>query len=223
MHTTKILNYDPCSYDFRGVIADLLGRQDLTTLTADYTDGTDRAANSLYKNMEQSPHFRRLYAGLESESGQAFYALYVRFVREVIRPQYAEPIYYQRRPSHRILFADTPGQSRFHRDRDYGHHGSEVNYLVVQTPAFATNTIWIESEVGRADYAPVVLQPGQYLRFKGVDLAHGAQLNGTGCSRVSFDFRIIPYSAAPTGIGAAADPAETNPVRKNARNFLLCP
>ena len=223
MQTTTVFDYDAATYDFRGVIADLLGRRDLTTLTADYVNGADRAGNSLYKNMEQSPHFRRLYAGLESESGRAFYALYERFVREVIRPQYAEPIYYQRRPSHRILFADTPGQSRFHRDRDYGHHGSEVNYLVVQTPAFATNTIWIESEEGRADYAPVVLEPGQYVRFKGVNLAHGAQLNVTGRSRVSFDFRVMPASQMPSVDLEEADPTITNPVRRNARNFVRCP
>ena len=222
MHTTTIFNYDPATYDFRGVIASLLGRQDLTTLTADYADGADRARNSLYKNMEQSPHFRRLYAGLESESGRAFYTLYERFVREVIRPQYAEPIYYQRRPSHRILFADTPGQSRFHRDRDYGHHSSEVNYLVVQTPAFATNTIWIESEEGKADYAPVELEPGQYVRFKGVDLEHGAQLNTTGRSRVSFDFRVIPASQMRERDHGYFNADERNPVRRNARDFAYC-
>ena len=222
MHTTTILNYDPATYDFRGVIAELLGQQDLTALTADYADGADRAENSLYKNMEQSPHFRRLYAGLESQPGQVFYTLYDRFVREVIRPQYAEPIYYQRRPSHRILFADTPGQSRFHRDRDYGHHGSEVNYLVVQTPAFATNTIWIESEEGKADYVPVELEPGQYVRFKGVDLEHGAQLNVTGRSRVSFDFRVMPASQAQEVDYGKRHTDERNPVRRNARDFAYC-
>lgn len=219
---TQILRYDPDRYDFKAIIGTLIGRDDLTALTADYADTSDRAGNSLYKNMEQSPHFARLYAGLESAAGERFYRTYERFIREVIRPQYDEAIYYQQRPSHRILFADTPGQSRFHRDRDYGHHGAEVNYLLVQTPAYATNTIWIESQEGKRDFHPIELKVGEYLRFKGVDLEHGAQLNETGRSRVSFDFRVLPASKMPTEYLNAATEDVANPVQRNARKFGFC-
>ena len=220
--TTTVLSYDPERYDFRGVLARLIGSERLDRLTADYDDAAERGTNSLYKNMEQSPHFRRLYAGLESPAGTAFYTLYERFVREQIRPQYDEPIYYQRRPSHRLLFADTPGESRFHRDRDYGHHPAEVNYLLVQTPAFDTNTIWIETEEDRADYAPVTLDVGQYVRFKGVHLKHGARLNTTGRSRVSFDFRVLPASQMPAADRSGGPSDEANPIRRNARDFVRC-
>ena len=117
---TTLFDYDTARYPFGRLIGEYIGTQELETLHASY-DSDPALANSLYKNMEQSPVFRAMYAGLSSPAGEEFYATYERFVREVIRPQYDGPIYYQTKPSHRILFADVPGQSRFHRDADYGH------------------------------------------------------------------------------------------------------
>ena len=220
---TIIQNFDPVEYDFVRLLQTYIGAEDLTRLTTDYTDADDRSANSFYKSMEQSPHFRRMYAGLESDAGQAFYQLYERFVREVIRPQYPGPIYFQARPSHRILFADTPGESRFHRDGDYGHHAAEVNYQVAQTPVYGNNAMWIESQENLGDYAPVELAVGQYARFRGVSLSHGARANDTGRSRVTFDFRVIPADLAPAAyVGAAHGADAANPVQRNARNFRYC-
>ena len=220
---TTVLTYDSDTYNFHDLISGYLGREDLSQLRSEYATADDRSGNSLYKNMEQSPLFQRMYAGLRGPEGAAFYDLYARFIREVIRPQYDEPIYYQSKPSHRILFADTPGQSRFHRDGDYGHDPGEVNYLVVQAPARGNNAMWIESEVGREDYRPLELEVGQYGRFKGVELSHGAMLNDTGRSRVSFDFRVIPASVAPERYRAGAGAgASGNPVRDNALRFSLC-
>lgn len=227
-HTTQVLPYDLTDYDFPALLAELLGVADLSRLTTDYAPapaaGSDRTANSLYKNMEQSPHYARLYAALDGPVGQRFHETFERFVQRVIRPRFDEPIYYQTQPSHRLLFADTPGKSRFHRDRDYGHSSVEVNYWVPQTPAYGNNTIWIESAEGREDYTPQVLQPGEFLQFHGADLSHGARLNDTGRSRVSFDFRVIPASAmtaADTTGGKFAD--SDNPVRGNARKYSYCP
>ena len=221
---TEVLTYDADRYDFRALIAGYLGREDLDRLLADYSETSDRTGNSLYKNMEASPHFRRLYAALDGPEGKAFYDLYHRFVREVIRPQYDGAIYYQARPSHRLLFADTPGRSRFHRDGDYGHDPGEVNYLLPQTRAYGHNAMWIESAVGRADYRPLELKVGEYGRFRGVHLSHGALANDTGRSRVSFDFRVIPASVAPERYRRGPSPGQNgNPVMDNAMSFVYCP
>lgn len=222
-----VLTYDAEAFPFHVVIAEAIGCDTLAELRAGLPAGGVGEGASLYRNMEQTSAFRALYEGLEGASGQAFYRLYERFLREVVAPQYGgESIYYQVRPSHRILFADTPGASRFHRDRDYGHHPSEVNYLVPQTAAFATNTLWIESAEGLGDYAPAEMRVGEYLRFDGANLAHGAKNNATGATRVSFDFRVVPEGLADEEIrtsDARASAAERsgNPVRDNARRFRL--
>ncbi len=223
---TSILSFDPAQYPFHEVVAELVRTDKLVELRSDLApEGTGEGA-SLYRNMEASPHFRALYDGLQEERGEAFYDLYRRFLREVIRPQFGgDDIYYQARPSHRILFADTPGASRFHRDRDYGHQGYEVNYLVVQTPAYGTNTMWLETAEGAEDYAPAELKLGEYIRFDGANLHHGAKQNETGATRVSFDFRVIPARLAPPEIQRGAEELlrSGNPVMDNARQFILLP
>ncbi|MGB3798185.1 MAG: hypothetical protein WA952_00140 [Lewinella sp.] len=220
---TKILSYDAERYPFEKLFQDFLDTKALSELTASYSDEPS-LANSLYKNMEQSPVFKRMYRELEAPGGQVFYDLYARFIEEEVRPQFDGPIYYQAKPSHRILFADVPGQSRFHRDADYGHDTNEINYWVPLTPAYGTNTFWIESEVGQANYEPVETKPGEYVRFPGATHAHGAKANTTGRSRVSFDFRVIPADLAPPAYreGSNQNEGEDNPVRANALKFIYC-
>ena len=218
----KLYDYDIQQYNFPQIIADYLVTDDLSALRSDVKDASGQ--NSLYKNMEQATYYRRLYEQLDSEAGRRFYSTYERFVHEVIQPQYGEPIFYQKKPSHRVLFYNNPGESRFHRDSDYGHSTAEINYSVPQTDAFGTNTFWIESEAGKEDFQPVEMKVGQFARFHGASLMHGARANTTGKSRVSFDFRVIPQSQAPSEFSNSSrwkEEDKDNPLLQNAHNFVL--
>ena len=225
--TTAILDFDPAAYPFHELIARYVGRDDLEAVASEVPATGVGEGASLYRNMESSPYHKAMYAALQGPAGEEFYAMYRRFVREVIQPQYGEDLYYQRRPSHRMLFRDAPGESRYHRDRDYGHDPAEVNYWVPQTRAFDTNSIWLESREDAGDFAPAELELGQYLRFDGANLRHGAKVNRTDRTRVSFDFRVVPASAATEEIRTSAERADTaakdasNPVMGNARVFEL--
>ncbi len=220
-----IFSFDAKKYPFHEIVAACVGTRELDGLRAGLAPAAE--GTSLYRNMEDAEAFRALYAGLDGAQGEAFAKTYLRFLREVIAPQYpGDEIYYQVRPSHRILFSDTPGASRYHRDRDYGHHRAEVNYWVPQTRAFATNSMWVESAEGAADFAPADLAVGQYLRFDGANFAHGAHVNETGKTRISFDFRVVPASLADEDIRTSDARAQAavktgNPVRDNARHFRL--
>lgn len=217
------LRFDPARYPFHELIAQYIGAGPLDRLRAGLGEGGVGHGASLYRNMEATEAFRAMYAGLDGPRGAAFYELYLDFLREVVQPQYeGAPIYYQRRPSHRILFRDTPGESRYHRDRDYGHANEEVNYLVPQTAATGTNAMWIERADGAGDFAPAELALGEYLRFDGANCRHGAHRNETDRTRVSFDFRIVPAAIAPADVRSSALGAHSgNPVMDNARSFAL--
>jgi len=220
---TKIFNYKLEAYNFTKIIQEFLGVEDLSEIAIDDKKAVEEG-NSLYKNMEQTEYYKKLYQALNSEKGAVFYETYRKFIQEVIRPQYDEPILFQEKPTHRILFKNAEGVSRFHRDSDYGHNEVEINYILPQTPAFDTNTLWIESEVGKEDFTPVEMEPGQVARFKGVSLMHGAKNNKTRKTRVSFDFRVIPLSQKPDEIADTTSWKEedkTNFLFNNAHNFVL--
>ncbi|WP_051907948.1 hypothetical protein [Flavimarina sp. Hel_I_48] len=216
----KIIDFDKEEFPFHKIIADYIDTTALDSLSS--ANMTPEGTNSYYKNMEQHPIFKKMYQKLGGDEGQWFYKLYQRFIVEVIRPHYNEAIYYQRKPSHRILFKDIKGEARFHKDSDYGHSSDEVNYWLPQTEAFETNSIWIEQHLEKGDYEPVSLKVGQCLQFNGANFRHGAFRNSTGKTRVSFDFRIIPATKMKTEALNDANEAGDNPVMSNAHKFVLC-
>ena len=224
----KVLNYSEEKYPFTRIIADYLETDELELLNYHDSEVLPSVENSFYKNMEQSVIFKKLYQNLYSSQGSRFYDVYKLFIEDVIRPQYNEPIYYQNRPSHRILFRDLKGTARYHRDSDYGHKVHEINYWVPQTDAYDSNSIWISEDVDKNapdDHKAVTINRGQYLRFPGATLSHGAVANTTNKTRVSFDFRIIPASLADEITIAEAAIALTdgeNPIQANAQKFVLC-
>jgi hypothetical protein len=227
----KILDFNKQQYNFDQIIQEFIESNDLSDLEAERKEEDrkeeDRSEdqNSIYKNMEQTSHYQNLYEKLDGEEGERFYDLYKDFIRQVVRPMYDEPIFYQKKPTHRIHFKNGSGASRFHKDSDYGHNRAEVNYSVPQTAMFGTNGIWIESEEGKADYNPMEMKVGQYAEFKGAYLKHGAKENESGQTRVSFDFRVMPQSEAPdvfTDKSTWKEEDKDNPLFKNAHNFALC-
>lgn len=220
MNNNQIIDFDKGEFPFDQIIADFLGIDQLDALSSENT--SSESANSFYKNMEQTPLFKKLYEKLDGAEGARFYDLYRRFIKEVIRPKYDESVYFQSKPSHRILFKDIEGEARFHKDSDYGHSSDEVNYWLPQTAAHDSNSIWIEQHEDAGDYKPVDLKVGQCVQFNGAGLSHGAFPNTTGKTRVSFDFRIVPASKMKKGSDSLEAGSIENPVMANAHKFAFC-
>uniref|UniRef100_A0A0G4I7W7 Uncharacterized protein n=1 Tax=Chromera velia CCMP2878 TaxID=1169474 RepID=A0A0G4I7W7_9ALVE len=79
---------------------------------------------------------------------------------------------------------------RLHNDAEYGHQPGEVNFWVPLTRCNPSNTMWVESVPGRADWRPLLLHPGEALRFHGTFCRHFTRCNCSGVTRVSLDFRL---------------------------------
>ena len=218
-----VLKFDPAEYPFHHVISRLIDAGELSELEME--KGRIKPDWSFYKNMEQSKIFQKLYRRLNSTEGDEFYELYEHFIQNEIRPLFSGSIYYQSKPSHRIFFKNIDGRLQFHRDQDYGHLPEEINFLLPQTEAFDSNTLWIEQEEGAGDYEPVPLELGEYVRFRGSVLKHGAMKNKTGKTRVSFDFRVLREKDATAAFKRAQQLTvkdSGNPVMDNAQKFSFC-
>jgi hypothetical protein len=220
-----IHTFDPDRFNFHEIIRDYLDTENLATLESD-VDPDPEGEASIYKQMEQSSAYERLYDHLDGPEGDRFYDTFERFIREVIRPKFDEPILYQETPTHRIHFRNDVGEVYYHKDTDYGHHPVEINFSVPQTRAFDTNTIWIESAPDEGDYAPIEMDVGEFAQFDGASLRHGTKNNSTGQTRVSFDFRVIPASQKPQQIvdtSSWEEGAEDDERMQNAHRFARCP
>ena len=81
-----------------------------------------------------------------------------------------------------------------HCDSDYNHPPDEYNYIVAITELWDSNSVWMESSPNKGDFYPIRLYWNQYIQFYGNKLRHHNVKNVSGLTRVSIDFRVIPFS-----------------------------
>ena len=84
-----------------------------------------------------------------------------------------------------------------HKDSDFGHHEDEINFIIPITDMFETNSLYYEpcihSNVSTDDFLNLKLNTNEYFIGKFNKLLHFNKINKTGYTRMSLDFRIIPY------------------------------
>lgn len=180
-----IYSYPSAEFDLPGAVAEVLGVPRLEHL------GTGLTFERFTRERDQSTGFHeRFYDAFDD-----IRALYRRFVDDVVSPIIGEPFCFQRVPTFRVHLPGNVAVGEFHTDGDYNHPVGERNFWVPLTKAWGTNTVWIETSLGRGDCQPIPqLSPGQFLSFDAVRWRHGNAPNDTGATRVSFDFRCIPLS-----------------------------
>lgn len=115
------------------------------------------------------------------------------FIHFLAKNVFKESLVYQSKPTLRVMFPNNKAVGDFHRDREYNHPLEEINIWVPITNSKNTNSIWIESKFDRKDYKPMNLRYGEFLIFDS-GLKHGNKINLENKTRLSFDFRVIPYS-----------------------------
>lgn len=188
MLTHKIC-YDKENFNFRKLVEEHYETQDLEHLdkildaeVPFFKDKTFDQSTNLHK------HFYKIY------DEEKFLNMYKKLLKEVIQPSYGESLVFQAKPTFRVHLPNNVAVGEWHKDGDYNHQRSEINYWMPFTRAFDNNTIWIETEEDKGDYQPYNVEHGEILVFNGSYLKHGNKPNDTGVCRLSVDFRIIPYS-----------------------------
>lgn len=133
------------------------------------------------------------YNNLASHKDGIFLKTYKEFINYISNEIFHEKIVYQAKPTLRIQFPNNKAVGGWHRDRDYNHPIEEINFWIPVTKAYDTNTIWVESSFDKQDFSPVNLKFGEMLIFDS-GLMHGNKINAENNTRISFDFRVIPFS-----------------------------
>ena len=176
--------YDTKTYPFLEVLEMIFSSKNLSTLHVGHQ------FEVLKRENDQKTLFHLLYYS----NFELIKPIYDNFIREEIMPIFNEPIVYQKIPTFRIQMPDNVGVGEWHKDRQYNHNQQEINFYLPFTDAFDTNTIWAESEEDKGDYAPIETKYGEFVMWNGINLMHGNKVNKTNASRVSVDFRVVPYS-----------------------------
>jgi ectoine hydroxylase-related dioxygenase (phytanoyl-CoA dioxygenase family) len=148
------------------------------------------------ENDQSTEYHKKYYEWARTEE---FAVLYEAFVVNVVKPLYNESIVYQAIPTFRVAYPNNIAVGEWHkdkwyRDQEWAEDVREDNFYLPFTDAFDTNTIWVESEENKGDYAPINCNYGELVQWDGSNLTHGNKVNETGKARVSIDFRVMKYS-----------------------------
>jgi hypothetical protein len=184
-----VIRYDLASIDFRPWAQDALGVDDLAVLHL----FPDRRYFDNYVERLQ------YHVGQLCDEFFQVEPLYQQLVHNVISPLFGGISRYQSLiPSFRCHLAGAGTVSAFHRDGEeqYGLYQDAINAWCPLTPAFESNSIFVETCVGSDRYHPVRLEPGEILLFDAYHRRHGSVRNLTDRTRVSFDLRFVPIDKA---------------------------
>jgi hypothetical protein len=198
----KKFNYSTKEYPFANIISNILNTSNLSKIhEEDHFEGYD-----LFKREEdQGTKYHKLYYDTCREQ---IIDLYDKFILNVIRPLYNEEIVYQKIPTFRLHFPGNIAVGEWHKDKwyrdaEWHEEVKELNYYLPFTNAYGTNTIWVESEEDKGDYKAMDVKYGECVQWNGANLTHGNKKNITNSTRISVDFRVIPYSKyKPSNHGA---------------------
>jgi hypothetical protein len=150
------------------------------------------------------------------DSNNEFNEVYYKFIDKYVKPIYGSKIVVQKTPNLRISFPDSTAIGKhkheneennvigLHKDSDFGHHEEEINYIIPITEMFDTNSIYYEpsqeSNASTDQYLNLKLKTNEYFIGKFNKLLHFNKINKTGFTRISLDFRIIPYEKYMTNL-----------------------
>lgn len=136
--------------------------------------------------------------------------VYIDFINEYVKPLYfCDKIVVQKTPNIRISFPESCaiGKNKYeneiddiiglHKDSDFGHHESEINFVIPITEMFDTNSIYYEpyqnSNLPKNEFLNLKLNTHEFFIEKFNKLLHFNKINKTGFTRISLDFRIIQH------------------------------
>jgi len=194
--TRMVLTYDTGRFPFAAVLRRDVFRVPYLDRLHQYATASARAAGGAGQlRNRDNLQARSLMQQLPDDS--ALLRVYHAFVISVITPLVGSRISYSNRPKMRVHFPGTGSVSTMHSDVPVTKRPDQVNLWVPFTDVDGSAALWLESDYGRADYAPVALHYGEALIFDGGYLSHGSVANDSAATRISLDMRFA-YSGATT-------------------------
>ena len=174
--------YNTKLYTFRDIVSNWLETDDLSKLHK------IRQYEHFVRENDQSSMWHKIFYE-KIRSGISFDKIYMRFLRDVIKPRFGEEIVYQKIPTFRVHFPDNVAVGEWHKDIEYRSEDwvEELNYYVPVTEAKGTSTVHLEGNKS------LDTEYGEYWEWDGLNMKHGNVENTSGKTRVSFDFRVHLY------------------------------
>ena len=182
--------YDIKEYSFCDIVEDIFKVNDLSNFHVERKDLIPNYKLE-FDNESKTVIHEKFYNNLDLISEP-----YEKFIANEVAPYFDEDFVYQKTPTFRAHLPEEQAIHYWHYDADEDHRHPfwEINFQIAITDMFKTNCTWVESVPGLKDFHPMEMKYGEYAIFNGNRCLHGNKVNTTGKTRMSFDFRVMPFS-----------------------------
>ena len=200
-------NYDTQKYPFRDILLKIFNNWEGTVETLyQFFENSDKLDQITIDEDTKTKFHRHYY---DSPYYQELLDLYYKFLKEVVLPIFKttdSEFVVQKDPCFRICLPNNTALGKrqgvdttnekigVHTDGEYGHPTSEINFMLSFGSQYDTNSCYVETQEGSNEFKAITLNYGEFYSFYGNKLRHFNKTNITGTSRVSIDFRVMPYS-----------------------------
>lgn len=198
-----LLDYDTRRYPFAALLSRDVFKVQRLELLHHYLQQQQAAAGSRAGRLRPRDNLTLTGMMERQPADAAFYRLYHSFMLQRLAPLVGRGISYTSHPKLRVHLAGTPSVSSFHHDICVTKRIDQVNFWMPFTDVQDGATLWLESDYGKGDFAPVPVRYGQILVFDGGYLGHGSMRNDSGRTRVSLDMRFSYKKATTRAEGVA--------------------
>ena len=186
------LNYDVKKYKFVEMVTELF-ESELNNLHTsqkqEYEVFTEIGKDS---NTEfHKTFYKRLDEGWDIQDE------YDKFIKNEVLPFLGlSEVMVQKFPTFRVMLPNNVAIVINHHDSDelHKHPVGEINFIMGLTDMYDTNTVNVETMPRLNKYEKINLNASETICFNGNICNHNNEINKTGKTRVSFDFRILPLN-----------------------------
>ena len=187
-----VLQYNVCEYNFVSLVKNIFNIDDLTQLHIEC-----KQEYQLFKEFgkDNITDFHDYLDGtLQSKGGNDIKQLFNKFITEVILPYLnIEEAKVQSFPTFRIHFPNNVVVDLPHHDHDLGHPIGVINFTIALTNyQMCDCNIGSMGKMPRSEVFTEKLEPNNCICFNGNLCQHYNQVNTTGQTRMSMDFRVLP-------------------------------
>ena len=183
-----VFRYDTARWDFRGLVTRFFETDELEKLHISPRFNPRSTAEPL-PNYEVTKNSWLLSKKLKAAVAPSAEPLFRSLLRDHVG-NFLYPIFsHQPLAAMRVNFHGSKAILRFHSDSEYGQGSEAINLWLPVTSVGGTNSMYLESDVGRSDFEPLQMEYGQACIFRGGDLVHGTVDNDSGSTRISYDIR----------------------------------
>ena len=189
-------SYDKTKFNFDELLRECFEVDNLEDihLNLDYGYSIPSGVGGLGNDTDSKYH--KIFYNKLNNGWEEFEKTYTSFIKEnIMRYMKVDTLVYQIKPSFRIQYPNSHAVTTWHFDSDENHKHPdwEINIQVALTEMKDSTSTWIESVPGLRDFKPMEMNVGDFYIFNGNKCLHGNKPNASNKTRISFDFRVVPY------------------------------